>query len=284
MTALLTLAALIAFAGNSIICRAALESGAIDPASFSSIRIVSGIAVLYLIGLFSQLGHRDEKRGSWAASGALFLYFVLFAYSYVALGAGLGALILFCCVQLTMLANGIYRGERYTRGQWLGLTAAFAGLWYLLLPSGTSASLFWAGLLMAGAGVAWGIYSLLGRGNTNPLSTTRSNFVRILPLALLLPFVSPSGAHATAYGIGLAVLGGAVTTGLGYAVWYRALHGLTASEAGLFQLSVPVLAILGGAVMLGEPVTAEIVQASAMILTGIACVIIFAERTIPATK
>ena len=277
MTALLTVGALIAFAGNSVICRGALESGAIDPASFSSIRIISGVAVLYLVGLFNRVEVEPAKNGSWPASIALFLYFLLFAYSYVVLGAGLGALILFCCVQLTMLTSAIYSGERYTPPQWLGLGGAVAGLWYLLWPSNTPDMQLVAGLLMAGAGVAWGVYSLLGRGNTNPLRTTRANFVRLLPLAVLLPFFSPSAMHATPYGIALAILGGAVTTGLGYAIWYRALRGLTASEAGLFQLTVPVLAILGGAAMLGEPITAKILQASVMILAGIACVIIFSE-------
>jgi drug/metabolite transporter (DMT)-like permease len=284
LTTLLTISALIAFAGNSVICRAALESGAIDPASFSSIRIISGIVVLYLAGLFNRSDRGSANCGSWAASIALFLYVLLFAYSYVVLGAGLGALILFGCVQVTMLASAIYSGERYTAPQWLGLTGAIAGLWYLLWPATTSGNHFAAGLLMAGAGVAWGIYSLLGRGTSNPLRTTRANFVRTLPLAVLLPFVSPLSTHATPTGIGLAIVGGAVTTGLGYAIWYRALRGLTASEAGLFQLTVPVLAILGGAVMLGEPITTKVLQASAMILCGIAAVILFSERKIRAAN
>ena len=284
LTTLLTISALIAFAGNSVICRAALESGAIDPASFSSIRIISGIVVLYLAGLFNRSDRGSANCGSWAASTALFLYVVLFAYSYVVLGAGLGALILFGCVQVTMLASAIYGGERYTAPQWLGLTGTIAGLWYLLWPATTSGDHFAAGLLMAGAGVAWGIYSLLGRGTRNPLRATRANFVRTLPLAVLLPFVSPLSTHATPTGIALAIVGGAVTTGLGYAIWYRALRGLTASEAGLFQLTVPVLAILGGAVMLGEPITTKVLQASAMILCGIAAVILFSERKIRAAN
>lgn len=284
LTALLTIAALIAFAGNSVICRAALENGAIDPASFSSIRIISGIAVLYCVGVFNRTEPDSVQHGSWPASIALFLYVALFAYSYVVLGAGLGALILFGCVQLTMLGSAIRSGERYSTPQWLGLAGAGAGLWYLLWPSTTAGSHFLAGLLMAGAGIAWGVYSLLGRGSHNPLRATRANLVRTLPLALLLPLFSPLATHTTPGGIALAIIGGAVTTGLGYAIWYRALRGLTASEAGLFQLSVPVLAILGGAVLLGEPVTAKVLQASAMILAGIACVIGFSERRVSATR
>ena len=284
LTALLTISALIAFAGNSVICRAALESGAIDPASFSSIRIISGIAVLYLAGMFNRTGNGTGTSGSWPASIALFSYFALFAYSYVVLGAGLGALILFGCVQLTMLGSAIHGGERYSVPQWCGLIAAAAGLWYLLWPSNPTGDHFVAGLLMAGAGVAWGVYSLLGRGNRNPLGTTRANFVRILPLALLLPLLSPLAIYVTPGGIALAIIGGAVTTGLGYAIWYRALRDLTASEAGLFQLTVPVLAILGGAFMLGEPITAKVLQASTLILAGIACVIVFSGRKIRATN
>lgn len=282
LTVLLTISALLAFAGNSVICRAALENAAIDPASFSAIRIASGVAVLYLAGLFTGPAQEPGARGSWPASIALFMYFVLFAYAYVVLGAGLGALILFACVQLTMLGSAIHGGERYRLPQWLGLGTAAAGLWYLLWPSETPANHVIAGLLMAGAGIAWGIYSLLGRGNDKPFITTRANFIRTLPLAALLPLLSPMPTHVTASGIALAVTGGAVTTGLGYAIWYRALRDLTASEAGLFQLAVPVLAIVGGAIMLGEPITLRVVQASTLILAGIACVIVFSERKLRA--
>lgn len=268
LTALLTIAALIAFAGNSVIARIALADGAIGPASFTAIRLIAGGVVLSLL-----VGPRTTRRaGSWRGAAMLLGYAALFSAAYLQLSTGTGALVLFASVQITMIGWGLVSGERFGAVQVLGIVLAVAGLVGLLLP-GLAQPDPLAAALMIGSGTCWGVYSLLGRGAGAPAAITAGNFGRaglaVIPLAVLWHWVSGEGS-ASAHGIALAVLSGAVTSGLGYAVWYRALKGLTASQAGIVQLAVPPLAALGGIVFLSETPSLRFVAASAITLLGIA--------------
>jgi drug/metabolite transporter (DMT)-like permease len=274
-TLLVTTVALLAFAGNSLLCRLALGQEAIDAASFSTIRILSGAATLALIA-WPRWRRDGRSRIDWRTAGALFVYVVFFSFAYLTLSAGTGALILFGAVQLTMFIYALTAGERFTLVSWLGLGIAFGGLVYLVSPGLTAPDPLGA-LLMAIAGLAWGAYSLLGRSAGDPLAATANNFIGALPLALLVSVlflgrmdISPSGAL-------LAVASGAITSGLGYVVWYAALRGLTAGSAASVQLSVPVIAAIGGVILLGEDVSARLALASAATLGGIALVL--AQRT-----
>jgi len=267
--AALTLLALIAFASNSILCRVALESATIDPATFTAVRILSGAAALALIALVSpRRPLRRPSRAGWASAFFLFAYAIAFSYAYLTLGAGTGALLLFGCVQTTMLVAALKNGERPRRVEWLGLLVAAAGLVYLVSP-GLSAPSPAGAALMAAAGAAWGLYSLRGRGSGDPLRDTARNFLRAVPLALLVSAATVARAHAEARGVALAVASGAVASGLGYVIWYAALRGLTATRAATVQLSVPVIAAFGGIVFLGEQVSARLAVSAAMILGGI---------------
>ncbi|MCW3482081.1 DMT family transporter [Neisseriaceae bacterium JH1-16] len=272
---LLTAAAMIAFAANSLLCRLALQRGAIDAASFSSLRLVSGALLLALLaGLAS--GRGGERRGDWPAGAMLFCYVACFSFAYLTLSAGTGALILFGAVQLTMFVAGLRAGERFRPLGWLGFVLAIVGLVYLVSPGVTAPAPLGAAL-MAAAGVAWGGYSLRGRGQADPLAATAGNFLRAVPLALALSMLSVGRAHVTLPGVGLAMLSGAVTSGIGYVIWYAALKGLTALRAATVQLSVPPLAALGGTVMLAEAITPRLALTSVAILGGIALVLF--ERT-----
>ena len=271
-TVLLSALAMAAFAANSLLCRVALREGHIDPASFGAIRIAAGALVLALLA-WARRGEPAPIRGDWRAGAMLFVYVAGFSFAYLTLAAGTGALILFGAVQLTMFGAGLKGGERFTKVGWIGLALALAGLVVLVLP-GVAAPAPFGAALMALAGVAWGGYSLRGRGVADPIQASAANFVRALPLALLLALASTfalaTRAHADARGIALAVVSGAITSGLGYVVWYAALRGLTALRAAVIQLSVPVLAACGGALWLGEPFTARLALAVAAILGGIA--------------
>ena len=267
--AALIAAAMIAFAGNSLLCRAALKHTAIDAASFTAIRIVSGALMLWLLVRVRGL----RLAGSWLSSFALFAYAAGFSYAYLSLPAGSGALLLFGAVQATMIGYGIWSGERLRTMQLLGLALAFAGLIGLLLP-GLSAPPLQGALLMLGAGVAWGVYSLRGKGAGDPTSVTAGNFCRATLFALLLGLVMLRGARLDTAGLGYAVASGALTSGIGYAIWYAVLPALRATTASTLQLSVPVLAALGGVLFLGEPLTPRIVLAAIAILGGIALVIL----------
>ncbi|MBS1201448.1 MAG: family transporter [Proteobacteria bacterium] len=276
-TALLTALALAAFAGNSLLCRAALRDTPIDAASFTAIRIASGALVLWLLVRFRSA--RPSRAGSWPSGLALFAYAAAFSFAYLSLTAATGALLLFGAVQVTMIGTGVARGERLLGRQWVGLLLASAGLVGLLMPGLTAPPLRGA-LLMTAAGVAWGVYSLRGRtadaGGGDPLAVTAGNFARAVPMALALllaalPWNPGSGIDMA--GTGYALASGAVTSGLGYAVWYTALRGLKAASAATVQLSVPVLTALAGVVLLAEPLTLRLVLASAAVLGGIALVI-----------
>jgi drug/metabolite transporter (DMT)-like permease len=273
--ALLTALAMLAFAGNSLLCRIALKETGIDPASFTSIRLFSGALVLGLI--VALRGEQLPPAGSWRSALALFAYAAGFSFAYVSLPTASGALLLFGAVQATMIGYGLWSGERLRTLQVTGLLIAFGGLFALLLP-GLSAPPLSGALLMLGAGVAWGIYSLRAKGVQNPTHVTAGNFLRALPFAALLSIVMWPSVTLERSGVLYAIASGALTSGLGYALWYSALRGLKASNAATVQLCVPVLAAIGGTTFLGEAVTARLLLTSMAILGGIALVILGAKR------
>jgi drug/metabolite transporter (DMT)-like permease len=271
-TLLLAVLALLAFAGNSLLCRLALKHTGIDPASFTGVRILSGALTLWLITRSRRSSASSASgAGNWPSALALFIYAAAFSYAYVSLTAATGALLLFGAVQATMIGYGLWLGERLLLRQWLGLLCAFAGLAGLLLP-GLSAPPALGAALMLGAGVAWGVYSLRGKAAGDPTRVTSGNFLRAAPMAALLSLVTVHWSAVDLAGLGYALASGALASGVGYAVWYTALRGLKATSAATLQLSVPVLAALGGIVFLGETVTARLLLASATILGGIALV------------
>jgi drug/metabolite transporter (DMT)-like permease len=279
-TSLLAVLALVAFAGNSLLCRLALKHTGIDPASFTSVRIFSGALTLWLITRSSR-SRSASGAGNWPSALALFAYAAAFSYAYVSLTAATGALLLFGAVQATMIGYAIWLGERLLLRQWLGLLCAFAGLAGLLLP-GLSAPPALGAALMLGAGVAWGVYSLRGKAAGDPTRVTAGNFLRAAPMAALLSLVTIRWSAVDLTGLGYALASGALASGVGYAVWYTALRGLKATSAATLQLSVPVLAALGGIVFLGETVTVRLMLASAAILGGIA--LVMARPAIPKVK
>jgi drug/metabolite transporter (DMT)-like permease len=266
---------MLAFAANSLLCRLALARGGIDPASFGAVRVVSGAVALALIvrwragaGAFTNAG----TGGDWLSAAMLFGYVAFFSFAYVSLSAGTGALILFGAVQLTMFGWALRRGERFALSAWCGLALAAAGLVYLVLP-GVSAPPLLGAVCMALAGVAWGAYSLRGRGTPDPLRATAGNFLRAAPMALVLWLPFASGAHVDGASVVLAIVSGALTSGVGYALWYTALRELTAMRAATVQLSVPLITAFGAVLFLAEPVTLRLVLASVAILGGIALVL-----------
>lgn len=271
VTLAFTAAAMLAFAANSLLCRLALQQGGIDPASFGAVRVVSGALALALI-LRLRRGGRPAVRSDWWSAAMLFAYVAFFSFAYVSLTAGTGALVLFGAVHLTMFGVALRGGERFPVAGWIGLALAGAGLVYLVLP-GVAAPPLFGTLLMALAGAAWGVYSLRGRGSSDPLGATAVNFLCAAPLALALWLPFAGVAHADGRGILLAVLSGALTSGVGYALWYTALRGLSAMRAATVQLSVPPLAALGAVLWLGEALTLRLVLASIAILGGIALVL-----------
>jgi len=278
-TVFLTALSMLAFAGNSLLCRIALREGHSDPAVFTLVRMASGAAVLALLAGAGR-ATRWHAQGHWGAACLLVAYAVCFSFAYVGLPAGMGALILFGAVQLTMLVAGRRAGERLGRVGGLGLLFAIAGLVTLLAP-GLAAPSPGASALMIAAGVAWGGYSLAGRGATQPLALTAGNFVRGLPLAvaavpLALPFMR--SLHVDTEGLVLGIASGAITSGLGYAVWYAVLPSLSTLRAATVQLSVPLVAAAGGVALLAEPVTPRLVVAGVMILGGIAMVLLRRAR------
>ena len=260
----------VAFAANSILCRLALKSTAIDPSSFTLIRLVSGAATLWLI-VRVRTG-RTATAGNWRMAFGLFAYAGAFSFAYVSLSAGTGALILFGAVQATMILFGLLRGERFSPLQALGLAMAIGGLVALLLPGVTAPDPAGAALMTV-AGIAWGAYSLMGRGSSQPIETTAGNFRRASAFGVLLGFVSLASLAWDPAGAFLAVLSGAVASGVGYAIWYTVLPSLRATHAATVQLSVPVVAALGGVLLLGEHLSLRLVLCSITILGGIALVL-----------
>jgi drug/metabolite transporter (DMT)-like permease len=278
-TTLATAAALAGFAANSLLCRKALLSVAIDAASFTALRLLSGAIVLALLERAARRGAPSRSAVSIASALALFAYAAAFSYAYLRLGAGVGALVLFACVQVTMIGWDIREGARPRPTEWAGLALALAGLVLLTLPGADVPDP--AGLvLMALAGAAWGIYSLRGRGSRAPLAATASNFARSVPFALAgLALAAATGpVHATARGAWLAVASGALASGVGYSLWYLALPGLGATRAALVQLVVPVLAAGAGIALLGERASPRLALSAALILGGVAIAVLVRRR------
>ena len=267
----LTSLAMVAFAGNSLLCRVALKHTSIDAASFTTIRLVSGAVILWLVVRMSRGTHTGG--GNWLSALALFVDAAGFSFAYVSLPAATGALLLFGAVQATMLAYGAWMGERLQRLQPIGLLFAFGGLVGLLLP-GLSAPPLYGSLLMLSAGVAWGVYSLRGKDAGDPTKVTAGNFLRAVPIGAAMSIVLLNSTSLDAAGFWYAVSSGALASGIGYAIWYTALPALKTTSAATVQLSVPVIAALGGIGFLGEPTTLRLVLASVAILGGIALVIL----------
>ena len=277
----LTALAMIAFAANSILARLALTGGDIGPWSFTAIRFISGAVCLALIiGPMKTL-----RQGSWNAAFALLLYGIFFSYAYILLSAGTGALILFAVVQITMISGGLLAGERLRTLQWLGLALAMGGLVYLMLPSVAPPSPIGA-IMMSLSGLGWGLYSLIGRGKGNPTALTAGNFLRAaiicavitLPVLLILPeaAIGPKG-------LGLGLLSGIMTSGIGYVIWYMALKHLTATRAGIAQLTVPFIAAIGGMLFIAEPFTLRFFIAMCLTLLGVALATLSSNKK-PASK
>jgi drug/metabolite transporter (DMT)-like permease len=277
----LTSLAMTAFAGNSLLCRAALIHTNIDAASFTTIRLISGALVLWLIVRIRQGTYVGA--GSWLSAIALFGYAACFSFAYISLPAATGALLLFGAVQATMIGYGIWSGERLLKLQLVGLIVAFGGLIGLLLP-GLSAPPLYGSVLMLGAGVAWGIYSLRGKGVGDPTRVTAGNFLRVVPLTIAMSLFMLGDLSLDRLGFWYAVSSGALTSGMGYAIWYMALPALKATSAASVQLSVPVIAALGGIIILGEPLTVRLVVASVAILGGVALVILQKQHANHPTK
>ncbi|GGP18374.1 DMT family transporter [Silvimonas iriomotensis] len=269
----LTLFAMVAFAGNSILCRLALKQTGIDPASFTMIRIASGALVLLMLMYLRRQRPRPSLKGNLASSLALFVYAAGFSYAYVNLPAAAGALILFGAVQISMIGYGLWRGERLAPVQWLGVLLAAAGVIGLMLP-GLSAPPLFSSLLMIAAGVAWGVYSLRGRGAGDPAAVTAGNFLRATPVAVGCWIIVLQHTHFDTPGVLYALASGVITSGLGYALWYRVLPALAATSAAIVQLSVPAIAAVGAVLFLNEPLGLRLVLASVAILGGIVLVIL----------
>lgn len=263
-------AAMIAFAANSLLCRMALSETAIDPASFTFVRLLSGAITLTVLLLINK--KNGFREGSWFGATALFIYAGGFSFAYVNLSTGTGALLLFGAVQISMLAWGFFKGETFSRIQTCGFVLAILGLIILLLPGLTSPPLLAASTMVI-AGVAWGAYSLLGRGVSSALEMTCGNFVKASPMAAIVLLLMSSTATVDLTGFVLAVLSGALASGLGYALWYRVLPLIKATNAATIQLSVPVIATLMGWIFLGETISLQIILASVAILGGIVLVI-----------
>lgn len=262
---------MVAFAGNSLLCRAALNHTSIDAASFTTIRLISGAVVLWLVVRV----RRDTYTGggNWPSAIALFAYAAGFSFAYASLPAASGALLLFGAVQVTMIGHGAWMGERLRRLQLIGFILAFGGLVGLLLPGLTAPPLY-GSVLMLGAGLAWGVYSLRGKGSGDPIRVTAGNFLRAVPMTVALSLLMVNNTSLDHAGFWYAVASGALASGIGYAIWYTALPALKATKAAIVQLSVPVIAAVGGIIFLGEAITLRLVFASVAILGGIALVIL----------
>ncbi|MFT7315323.1 MAG: drug/metabolite transporter (DMT)-like permease [Paraglaciecola sp.] len=260
--------ALFAFAGNSILCRLALGGNLIDAASFTIIRLVSGVVVLAVILIMYRSNNQPASKGSWLTSFMLFLYAVTFSFGYISLDTGTGALILFGTVQITMTLASLISGNKLHYAEWIGMIIAFLGVAYLVVPSLSSPSLM-GFILMTVSGAAWALYTLQGRTSMNPVGDTAYNFLRTSPFVIILMAVTFQDAHLSQQGVLLAVLSGAIASGAGYAVWYIALQGLSITQAAVIQLFVPVIAAIGGVLFANEIISLRLVVSSVMVLGGI---------------
>ncbi|QDF42304.2 DMT family transporter [Bradyrhizobium symbiodeficiens] len=270
--AVLTAATMICFAANSLLCRLALGPGLIDPASFTTVRVLAAVVILALV-VWQRYGHLPSFAYAKVRSvAALFVYLICFSFAYVRLTAGTGALILFTAVQLTMFCVALREGERFSAAGWIGLSIASLGLICLVLP-GVSAPDPLGAILIAVSGIAWGVFSLSARGVDHPIEANAINFLCCLPLAAAVNLWELSDVHVTSTGLAYAIASGAVASGLGYVMWYVTLRHLSAARAASVQLSVPAIAAIGGALFLAEPVTLRLLLASPAMLGGIALVL-----------
>lgn len=275
----LTAVAMLAFAANSLLCRLALGQGLIDAASFATVRVIAGAVTLGLIVL-PRWRARGRGAADWRCAAMLFTYMAGFSFAYLTLSAGTGALILFSAVQLTMFAVALRDGEHFPLLSWLGLAAAVLGLVYLVSPGLTAPDPLGT-VLMTLAGIAWGIYSLRGRGAADPLESTANNFIYAVPLVIVVSLLFMDDLRVSRTGFALAAVSGAVTSGLGYVAWYAALRGLTRTRAATVQLSVPVIAAFGGVVLLSEQITLRLLVASVATLGGVWLVLVQRTRAVP---
>lgn len=271
-----TIIALIAFAANSVLCRIALKDNAIDASSFTIIRLLSGALLFILIFSFKTkpvTSSSDKQGRNWKSGAMLFIYAITFSFAYISLDTGTGALILFGAVQLTLIFTSIAKGNKLHISEWLGFIISFLGLVYLVYPTLTTPSI--SGFLLMGlSGIAWGIYTLIGRGSDNPMKDTAFNFKVTIPLVLCLMLFTFPMINLSFRGVVLAVSSGAFASALGYTIWYMALKGLSETEAGVVQLSVPVIAAIGGVLFVSEPINTRLIVASIFVLTGILAVLI----------
>lgn len=288
---LATIFALLAFAGNSVLCRLALGDGAIDAASFTVIRFLSGSLVLVIILLLNRLIKQRQLyieqeistgRGSWLAGFMLFLYGVTFSYAYISLDTGMGALILFGAVQLTMILISLLSGNRLHYLEWMGVVIAFSGFVYLVLPTLSTPSMV-GFILMTLSGVAWGLYTVKGRGCKDPILDTTYNFIRTLPFIAILLLLTIQSVSLTQAGIIFAVLSGAIASGVGYALWYFALRGLSVMQAAALQLLVPIIAAIGGVIFASEVITMRLAISSFAVLGGI-LLVLFGRQYLKASR
>ncbi len=270
-TLILTALAMLAFAANSVLCRLALGQKLIDPASFATVRVLTAAMTLIVI-VWPRWRARGRARGNWRNAGVLFAYLVSFSFAYLSLSAGTGALILFGAAQLTMIGSALSSGESFSLPGRIGFILAVLGLVVLVFP-GITAPNPWGALLMAIAGLSWGLYSLMGRGSGDPLEVTANNFIYLLPAVLLLSVCLPADRHLSGKGLLFAAMSGSAASGLGYVAWYEAQKRLSAISAATVQLSVPVIAALGGLALMTEQVTLRLVLASCTTLGGIAVVL-----------
>lgn len=273
---LLTTLAMLAFAGNSVLARLAFATAGAEPLSYTGIRLGSGALALYLL-----LAARSRKLprigGNWRGAAALFAYAILFSIAYVMLGAAVGALILFASVQIGIIGWAIRMGDRPGWLEWIGIATAFAALVYLVSP-GLVAPPPLGAALMAMAGLAWAVYTLIGRGSAAPLADTTGNFVRAVPVALLMVVIGSFAGAPSLLAVAYAVASGIIASGLGYAIWYAALPHLTRTRAAIVQLTVPAIAAAGGVLLIAEPLTPRLVLASISILGGVALALVASEH------
>ena len=272
-TTVFTIAALIAFAANSVLARMALSDGAIDAGGYTVVRLASGAMVLAILLGLGRTPSDTRSRGSWAAGLMLFVYAATFSYAYISLDTGSGALILFGAVQITMIVVSVIAGDRPGLAEWTGLVLAFAGFVWLVLPgvSTPSANGF---VLMTISGIAWGLYTLRGRNSKNPLADTACNFIRTIPMIAIVLLITFRNADFSLRGVVLAALSGGIASGLGYTMWYTALGGLSATQAAVLQLLVPVIAAVGGIFFVSESITLRLAVSAALILSGILMVLL----------
>ncbi|MEO5888505.1 MAG: DMT family transporter [Anaerolineales bacterium] len=272
LTILYTSLSMVAFASNSLLNRLALGQGSIDAVSYTTIRLMAGAITLWLISFLQRNKVGSKLRGNWISAAMLFIYAITFSLAYLSLTAGTGALILFGTVQVTMILAALRSGERPQLLEWMGVLLALSGMVYLVMPGLKAPSPLGSALMMM-AGIAWGVYSLRGRGTGSPLADTTGNFIRAVPLIVLVRLITLNRVELSQPGILLAILSGAVASGVGYVIWYAALRGLTATRAAIVQLSVPVLAAWGGIAFLVENISLRLILAGAFILGGIALAI-----------